>query len=631
MPPVRRDWIDATPGGPPRRAHRSVGQLARAMRSLLRGHGWLVAGALSTLTLATGLALISPLATKVAFDYIILDAPGPSGIPAWLGLPTDRVTLLWLLGGAMVVISAVGLVVGMVGRYQMTRLTKLVQARMRRRVFGHLARLPLHRLSALKSGGISGILREDAGVVGEMLFSVLYNPWRAVLTFAGGLTAMAVLDWRMLVGGLLAGPVVYVSHRTWITRIRPVFRDMKQTRTAADAHAAEVFGGVRVVRTFGRARGEAGRQARRNHLIARQEMLVWWWSRIIEGVWSILIPGASAAVLVYGGSRVISGNLSIGDVAAFTAYLLMLLGPMEVLVSTAANLQNNLAGFDRCLDLLEEPTEDDLAARAALAAAQGGGDGGVVRGVPWGVIRFEGVSFAYPGHEARVLQGINLEIGEGETVALVGASGSGKTTLCNLVARFFDPTEGRITMSGVDLRRVDLAAYRRGLGIVEQEVFLFDGTVAENIGYARAGAGRGEIEAAARAANAAEFVERLEHGYDTVIGERGVRLSGGQKQRLAIARALLADPRVLILDEATSSLDSHSESLIQRSLRGLMEGRTCLVIAHRLGTIRHASRIVVLERGRIAEVGNHEELVAKEGLYYEMLQVQLHTGRDYAA
>ncbi len=624
---ARVDWADSPAGNAPRRANRSVMELARAMKPLLRGQGWVLGSALVTLTITTLLGLLLPFSTKIAFDYIILDTPGPAGIPEWLGLPTGRMALLWWLGGVMIAIALAGLLVGTVGRYQMTRLTKLTQARMRRRVFAHLSRLPLHRLHALKSGGVSGILRDDAGTVGEMLFSVIYNPWRAVLTFLGGLAAMAMLDWRMLVGGILAVPVVFLSHRTWITRIRPVFRDIKQTRTTTDSHATEVFAGVRVVRAFARSRGEAGRFARGNHLMTRQEMLVWWWSRILEGVWSVLIPAASALVLVYGGSQVIGGRLSVGDVAAFTAYLLMLLGPLEVLVSTAAGLQNSLAGFDRCLDLLDEPTELARASEATRAR----GETPVTGPIPVGRITLESVGFAYPGHTQRVLEGISLDVAPGETIALVGASGSGKTTLCNLVARFFDPTEGRILLGGTDLRRFDLDAYRARLGIVEQDVFLFDGTVAENIGYARRHATRTEVEAAAQAANAAEFVERLEKGYDTVIGERGVRLSGGQKQRLAIARALLADPQILILDEATSSLDSESEALIQRSLHGLMRGRTCFVIAHRLGTIRHASRIVVLDRGRIAEFGNHDELVARQGRYFEMLQVQLHAARDYAA
>jgi ATP-binding cassette subfamily B protein len=620
-PGSHRDWATESAGRKGRKPQRPVGALLRAGAGHLHGHWGKIAFALATLTFATALGLLMPLASKFVFDYVILDTPGPAGIPAWTGLPTDRSTLLWLVGAAMVLLSAVQAVVHLAGRYQMTRLDKVVSSAMRRRVFQHLATLPLHRVQALKVGGSSSLLREDAGQLGEMLFSVLYNPWRAIITFLGGLTAMAFIDWRLLVGGLALGPVIWLTHRTWINRIRPVYKASRLTRTSTDSHAAEVIAGIRVVRAFDRRRAEARRYTVGNDLMHRQELLAWWWSRIIDFGWAVFIPFASAAVLVYGGHRVMRGDLTIGDLVAFTTYLLMLLGPMEVLVSSASGLQNALAGFDRCLDVLDERPESAGTLHATTPSTLPSATGH---------ISLRGVWFRYPGHDTDVLQDITLDAAPGEMIALVGPSGSGKTTLCNLIARFYEPTRGSMTLDGLDTARVDLDAYRRLLGIVEQDVFLFDGTIAENIAYGRRGASPDDVRHAARAANAEEFIERLESGYETLIGERGVRLSGGQKQRLAIARAVLADPRILILDEATSNLDSESEQLIQRSLARLMQGRTSFVIAHRLSTIRHATRIIVLERGRIIETGTHDELVARGGRYFEMLSIQLNRTRDYA-
>ncbi|MBX3390637.1 MAG: ABC transporter ATP-binding protein [Phycisphaeraceae bacterium] len=653
-------------------------ELFRLFWKQIREHRKTVVAALGTVTLATGIGLLMPASTLITIDYIVTDHPGPSGIPEvarrliaatgvnidWSSIEKlDRVRLLWVLGFFMVVLTMINIVVWTWGRWQMTRLTKRVQASMRMQVFEHASRLPLHRIYQLKTGGVVSILREDAGAAAELLFSLLYNPWRAIVQLVGTLAILALVDWRLLVGGMLLIPAVWLSHRTWINRIRPIYRDIKITRTSIDAHSTEAFGGMRVVRGFSRELSESGRFTKAGHLMSRQEILVWWWSRILEMVWSLLIPVASTGVLVYGGTQVIRGNLTIGEVMMFTSYLLMLLSPLETLTNTATAVQTNLAGFDRILDVLSEPGEfgdDGQEGKLQLDRAK-------VRGH----IALEHVSFAYPILQARskssgakgdqatpapraVLKDVSLDIRAGMTVALVGASGSGKTTLCNLIARFFDPCEvpdeeapggkwpaGRIMLDGVDLKNIDVRSFRRLLGIVEQDVFLFDGTIAANIAYGRlASSGNGlvteeevmqAVKRAAESANAAEFIDRLEHGYQTLIGERGVRLSGGQKQRLAIARALLADPAILILDEATSNLDAESEALIQRSLGVLMKGRTCFVIAHRLSTIRHADLIVVLEQGRVVETGTHQQLLAFEGRYADLLRTQLEAHSPDAA
>jgi ATP-binding cassette subfamily B protein len=641
-----------------RKRNRTFWELFAEFWRLLKGRRSKVIASLATLTVSSLLVLVVPACTKFAFDYIMTDNPGPTGIPKgvpvlgfdlprweYLSDPANRTTLLWVMGGFMVSITLIRVLIGMWGRWQMTLLTKKTQVALRRTVFEHAVRLPLHRVHQIKSGGAASIIREDAGGAAELLFNILYNPWNAIVQLLSALTVLAWVDWRLPLGGLLLIPVVWLTHRTWIARIRPLYRDIKHTRTGIDAHATEAFGGIRVVRGFDRGKGEAARFTRNTHFMARQEILTWWWSRGIDIAWNMMIPVATTAVLVYGGRQVIKGTLTLGDVVMFSTLLVMMLGPLEVLAGSATSMQTNLASFDRVLDLLKEPTEfHDTTGEVTVS-----------RSTP-GRITLRDVWFAYPKSDRKkrkdhdedgdlgagerkpdepksvepsfVIKDVSLDVAPGETIALVGPSGSGKTTLCNLIARFYDATHGTIELDGVDLRNIDVESYRRLLGIVEQDVFLFDGTVAENIGYGRRGASREQIADAARAANAHGFIEKLEQGYDTLIGERGVRLSGGQKQRLAIARALLADPRILILDEATSNLDTESERLIQRSLARLMQGRTCFVIAHRLSTIRHADRIAVIEDGRLIELGTHEDLLESGGRYADFLRMQVEGNRE---
>jgi ATP-binding cassette subfamily B protein len=594
--------------------HRSLPVLYRELYRILRNHRRAIVLALFGLSLATFLKLIPPAATKLAIDYVLLGNPIPTGLreSSPLPIPESPQLRLALLVAAVAVISIGGTFIGLWSRWQATRTTKRVQMETRRAVYEHAMRLPLHRVYQLKSGGAASLLREDAGGVGELVFSMLYNPWRAVVQFLGGLVVMAWVDWRLLLGALCLVPGVYYSDLLWNRRIRPVFRDVRKQRQQIDSETTEVFGGMRVVRAFGRQKSETARFMGENHFMSRLELHAWWLSRLIELLWEFLLPMASVVLLLYGGLQVLEGRLSLGDLTMFLVYLTMLLEPMAVLATSVTQFQNNLSGFDRVLDLLNEPRE----------MADCPGTRPVRKQAVAGRMTLENVGFAYPGTTNEVLRDINLDVDRGETIALVGKSGAGKTTLCNLIARFYDPTRGVIRLDGVDLRQLEVESYRRLLGIVEQDVFLFDGTIAENIAYGDRKASRSRIIHAAETANATEFIHRFPDGFDTLIGERGVRLSGGQRQRIAIARAVLADPRIFILDEATSNLDSESERLIQQSLASLLRGRTSFVIAHRLSTIRHADRILVLDEGMIVGLGTHDELLSNNGHYREMVELQ---------
>jgi ATP-binding cassette subfamily B protein/subfamily B ATP-binding cassette protein MsbA len=615
---MRRDGAVVSRQGTERslRRSRSFVSLLREFLGLLGPSRRSLAVALGTLTVSTLLGLVPPAATKFAIDNVFGGAPlSPSvrGLfpESWTALDTPRGLLVALAVG-MIALTAVRLVIGLWGRWLATRTVKRVQNAVRRLAFAHAADLPLHRLQSLKSGGLVSMLREDAGGVGDLVFSMVYNPWRAIIQLLGSLVVLAWTDWRLLLGSVLLLPMVWFTHRTWIARIRPLHRDIKLTRDAIDGHATETFGGIRVVRGFARTDAERSRYAEGSHLMARQEINVWWWSRGIEVAWEIMIPVASALLLWYGGMQVLEGTLTTGDLILFLTYLVMLLGPLEALATSATNFQASLAGLDRVLDLVAEPSE--LPDRAGATTP--------TRPTVRGRIEVRGVRFSYPGTEREVLRGVSLVAEPGQMVALVGASGSGKTTLCNLIARFSDPTEGAILLDGTDLRDLRLAGYRQLLGIVEQDVFLFDGTVAENIAYARRDASDEAIREAARIAFADRFIEEMPEGYATIIGERGVRLSGGQRQRIAIARAVLADPRILILDEATSNLDSESERFIQSALAVLMRSRTSFVIAHRLSTIQHADRIVVLRDGLVDDQGTHAELMERSEHYRHMVALQ---------
>ncbi|MCA9072769.1 MAG: ABC transporter ATP-binding protein, partial [Planctomycetaceae bacterium] len=436
---------------------RSSWELIRQFFVLMKPYRSPVYYALATLTVSTILGLIPPAATKFVVDYVLVKEKIPDWLTTRFPLLAVRWNLLLFITLAAFGISVLKTVIHLWGRWYATKATKSMQMAIRRKSFAHAMRLPLHRVYELKSGGVASILREDAGSVGDLIFGMVYNPWRAAIQLLGSLCVLAWVDWRLLLGTLVLIPAVYFTHRTWVKQIRPRYRDVRNRRTDVDGKAAESFGGMRVVRAFSGQRAETSRFMNTNHLLGRQELNTWLWARSMEVVWGFLIPVGCLSVLLYGGWQVETDRLTLGDLMMFLTYLLFLLEPITVLAQSATQFQNSLSGLDRILDLLAEPREmpptpDSITFEKSQVRGQ---------------IQLENVSFQYPGSQEFALQNISFTAEPGQTVALVGPSGAGKTTLCNLVARFYDPSEGRVLLDGHNLRDIEVENFRSLLGLVE--------------------------------------------------------------------------------------------------------------------------------------------------------------------
>jgi ATP-binding cassette subfamily B protein len=561
------------------------------------------------LALATaGLEMIEPLFMRFIVDRVLLNAMLDTAA---------RMQRLHLAGAAFLVLVLLASATGLFKDYRQRLLNVRVMLALRHSLFDKLLHLPLPALWDMKTGGILSRLTGDVETTTGLLQMALMSPVISLIRLAIAVAVLFSMNWRLALTALAIVPGVMLISFVAARRVRPIYRSLRKDAEQIDGRVGETFSGIRVVRAFGRELRELVDYMRGRHTIVRKELFAHRRELVLWTSWGLLLSIVNVVIFWYGGYLNIVNAASVGDIMAFQWYTFLLLNPVWQIVNSFSELQRSLAAMERVFEILgmadDKPDRPD-----AVQAPQ------VVR-----AIEFDDVEFEY--REGRpVVRDFSVVVPGGSVVALVGRSGTGKTTVTDLVARFHDPTKGRILVNGADIRDFRLRTYRDLLAIVQQDVFLFDGSVRDNIAYARHDASDADIEDAARRANAHEFIVNLPEQYETFIGERGVKLSGGQQQRLAIARAILAAPQILILDEATSNLDTESEQLIQASMATLLAGRTTFVIAHRLSTIRRADLILLMEDGRIVERGTHEQLMIAGGRYHDMVRRQMESQSENA-
>lgn len=583
-----------TPNRMRKRSAVSGASLRHAFHEIIWPRKRLIAVGLALILLNRLAGLVLPASTKYLVDDVI--ANGDIGL---------LYTLLGAVGLAVAVQAATS--------YSLTMLLSVeaqnLIAQLRAQVQKHVLELPIRVFDNAKSGELVSRIMDDVEGVRNLVGTGLVQLVGGTVT---AVVALAFLVRINLIMTLLAivplAAFAFVSTRAFAT-LRPAFRERGQIRAEVTGRLTEALGGIRIIKGFHALDKEAEIFEAGVMRIFDNVKTTLTTSSGVTSLGTFFMGSASVLIMGYGGRLIVEGQLTLGDLFSFTLFLGFLIAPVVQMANIGTQMTEAFAGLDRTSELLAWPKEDDDPLRTVTMPPI---DGHVV---------FEDVHFRYE-EDKPVLQGVSFEAQPGTVIALVGSSGSGKSTLAGLAATFLTPDQGRVAVDGVDLRTVILSSYREQLGLVLQNDFLFDGTIRENLLFARADATAEDIREAAARAHVLEFTDRFPQGLDTVIGERGVKLSGGQRQRVTIARAILANPRILLLDEATSSLDTESEALIQDSLQELFQGRTTFVIAHRLSTIQRADLILVVEAGAIVERGRHEELMERRGRYHQLYTVQ---------